>query len=151
MIWISFAPSVICPPQDGGSIGDSNLGANLSKMLPWEWFCDNICKLVSKAYMKDLKWAISYAFANKVIVKSYMLHPRVIYGISTKICGPVLSQYNFGVIELDTQSSCSKFWTHAISVAALARALYSASVEECETDFCLLERQDIILETMYHM
>ena len=58
---------------------------------------------------------------------------------------PVLSQNKVGVVVVVIPSSCNKFWSQVSSAEALANALYSASVEERETDFCRADFQEIML------
>ncbi|MFS8012775.1 hypothetical protein Hanom_Chr14g01324871 [Helianthus anomalus] len=70
-------------------------------------------------------------------------------GFAHKYVAPVLSQNSVGVLVLLIPSSQSRFLTHETSAAALATALYSASVEERDTVFCREDLQDMIFEPRY--
>ena len=54
-----------------------------------------------------------------------------------------LSQSNLGCPDKDRPSSLNNERSHDVSEAALARALYSASVEERATALCFFELQEI--------
>jgi hypothetical protein len=56
----------------------------------------------------------------------------------------MLSQYNIGCVGDVTPSSWSRVWIYVNSTAALAIALYSDSVLECETVGCFLELHERI-------
>lgn len=66
----------------------------------------------------------------------------------------MLSQNRDGVLVTGTPSSSRRFLIHEISAAALARALYSASVDDRavddrETAFYIEECQEMMLEPWY--
>ena len=63
----------------------------------------------------------------------------------------MLSQKRDGVRVVRRPSSWRRFLTHEISAAAFASALYSVSVDERETVFCLDERQEMMLDPRYNI
>ena len=71
-------------------------------------------------------------FPHKVIVQSDVFHVRMVNRICTYISSSgVVTVKRWGALNF----SPSKFLTHESSVAALASALYSASVDDLETVF----------------
>ena len=67
-------------------------------------------------------------------------------GLKLRCVAPRLSQRSWGGAETGKASSLSKVASHRVSEAALARALYSASVLDRATTRCFLELQDMGLE-----
>ena len=58
----------------------------------------------------------------------------------------MLSQNNRGGLDWEMFSSFRRFLNQSISTAVLTRALYSASVEDLATVFCLTDFQETRLE-----
>lgn len=53
------------PPQDGGSIGDSDLGTKISKELRAKWLSENVNKLLSRGNMRNMQLTSSDLVMNK--------------------------------------------------------------------------------------
>jgi hypothetical protein len=67
-------------------------------------------------------------------------------GLEAREIAEILSQWIKGGISKGIWMSQSSWWIQASSAAVIARARYSASVEERETVCCFLEAQEIGLE-----
>ena len=72
-------------------------------------------------------------------------------GFAHRYVAPVLSQNKVGVWLGVTPSSLSKLLIHMSSADALAKALYSASVDDRETDFYLVDFHEMMLVPRYRI
>lgn len=79
------------PPQDGGFIGDANLGMKGEKLWTIESLYKHISKLIFGINVQNMKRTSSNPLMDKVIVKCQMFHTRMIHWIATKI-------YSAGII-----------------------------------------------------
>jgi hypothetical protein len=96
--------------------------------------------------MVDLKTALLYQVTDKMKIDLNVFHARVINRIETEIGCTEMSHSNWGQCGAGTSSSVRRVDSHTVSEAAVARARYSASVEDRATARCFLELHEIGLE-----
>lgn len=73
------------PPQDGGSVGNTNLGTEGGKERLRERLGKDIRQLSMSGDMRDLDGTSGNHITNKVIVKCKMFHAGMMNRISTSI------------------------------------------------------------------